>query len=554
MSILKKILLAIGDKNFSTILRRAFDPPRTADQTEEEHEAQRPFQVLTEEVLHRVFLSELLDLEQPDILIIHDLLLPSEAESKEENQRELLQLISKWRLQFEGQLRVVVISERDKRDPFLQALVAHNVLDIFAEREFYAETVVKQLSEPPRYSNVSAYSMHTYTDSLLMQETVEEENTTPPQTTDTGTPAITKRLFNQVSSFVKEKRDALQESRKASQEKSIEFDLKPSDEEPAQHETIQEVAGTEEVETQLPIAEDVDIEVETVAIERPDEPESVGLDEELESKSQAVTDLPTRKEQKRSKRKEKPVEIKQPSSIVYQDRLIGKLSIAVTSLGHNVGSTHVSLQVATYLKRKGLSVAVVEGSRSGDFNRLRELFGDFSNQNEMIDSYFTVDGIHHYPYQDGEESVVPFLTNYQAIVIDVGAYGDSPSIMEYYRAQKRLVVASGTDWKLALIGNFIEKYGKVPFDLCIPMADEDLIKDVTEIYEGATTFRALPFHRNPYKQQTSTEQVLDAMYSSYAKAGVPHTGVDRMKWLVGLTSGVAAACIVGMAYMYFFLN
>ena len=558
MIVLKKILLAIGDENFSTILRNAFEPPKPMEQSEDVYNANRQFHVLAEEALHRVFLPELLELEKPDILIIHDLLLPSEAESKEENQRELLQLIAVWRLQFEGQLRVVVISERDKRDPFLQALVANNVLDIFADREFYADTLVKQLVEPPRYSNVSAYSLHDYTQALLQEaeELAEVEANTVSTNSSAGAPAITKRFLNQISSFVKDKRQVVQEFREPTQ-------ASPEQEmaEPEEEYVFDAVAETEEAATDLfetPVASihiqtepmPVVVKRETVPVETV--PEEVDVEPPLEQEQKAVVDIPTRKEQKRSKRKESLVEITQPSSVVYQDRLLGRLTIAVTSLGHNVGSTHVSLQVATYLKRKGLTVAIVEGSQSGDFLRLRELFAEDGDVVNLVDPYFTVEGIHHYPYRAGEESIVPFLTDYQAIVIDIGAYADSPSIMEYFRAQKRLVVASGTDWKLALIGKFIEKYGKVSFDLCIPMADDSLIKDVSNIYEGTTTFRALPFHRNPYTQQATTEQVLDDMYSSYAEAGIRRDGINRMKWVVGLSSGVAAACIAGMTYMYFF--
>ncbi|WP_281864822.1 hypothetical protein [Planomicrobium okeanokoites] len=140
-----KVLMAVGEKNLSQILKGNF--------------VDAGFEVAQEEVLHRDYLDEKIDFERPDLLILHDRQLPSQYDDKQQNEEELIKLIEKWRRIYDTQMRVVVMCERERKDPFLGQLVSRNVLDIFNERQIPTASFIQQLQSPPKYMNVARYGL-----------------------------------------------------------------------------------------------------------------------------------------------------------------------------------------------------------------------------------------------------------------------------------------------------------------------------------------------------------------------------------------------------------
>ena len=136
-----RVLLAVGEPTLTAILKK--------------HLVESGFDVVDQEVFHRNYLQEMIDLEQPSMVVIHDYYLQSDCKDQQEKDREILQMIDYWRLQFDGQLRVVYLCERERSDSFLGALVARNVFDIFYKREIPTQLFIQQLKEPAKYSNVA---------------------------------------------------------------------------------------------------------------------------------------------------------------------------------------------------------------------------------------------------------------------------------------------------------------------------------------------------------------------------------------------------------------
>lgn len=157
-----KVLMAVGEKNLSQILKGNF--------------IDAGFEVAQEEVLHRDYLDEKIDFERPDLLILHDRQLPSQFDDKQQNEEELIKLIEKWRRIYDTQMRVVVMCERERKDPFLGQLVSRNVLDIFNERQIPTATFIQQLQSPPKYINVARYGL-TESDIESLMETGEKPAT-----------------------------------------------------------------------------------------------------------------------------------------------------------------------------------------------------------------------------------------------------------------------------------------------------------------------------------------------------------------------------------------
>lgn len=141
---MKKVMLAVGDKNYSDILKEIF------------REHKDKFE-LCQEVLHRNYLEELIEVEKPDIIIIHDYYLPSDKTSEEERDQELLELVRKFRITYDASLRIVFLCERPTGDIFLSTLVSMGIMDIFNKRAFDIEEFIQQLIDKPRFSKVEKF-------------------------------------------------------------------------------------------------------------------------------------------------------------------------------------------------------------------------------------------------------------------------------------------------------------------------------------------------------------------------------------------------------------
>lgn len=158
---MKRILLAIGEPNYSKILRDRFKP------------YPEEFAVLEQEVLHHKYLIEILEQEQPEILIVHDYYLQTEKVTDGDKEIEWLNFIETIRTQFDDSIRVVFLCERNKGDVFLSELVSRNVLDIFNSNSINVHDLIEQLMEKARYSNVAKFKVGTTYTIPLSSEDVQ---------------------------------------------------------------------------------------------------------------------------------------------------------------------------------------------------------------------------------------------------------------------------------------------------------------------------------------------------------------------------------------------
>jgi len=152
-----RVLLAVGDPNYVQILRG--------------HLVGIGFDVIENDVFHRRFLQEIIEMEQPDTVILHDTFLPSDFDSKDEQEEEILSLIEYWRIQYRDRIRVVYLCHREKSDPFLGKLVARNVLDIFYTRSIPTQLLLEQLKKPAEFANVARLGVGIYE---FQEEEIEE--------------------------------------------------------------------------------------------------------------------------------------------------------------------------------------------------------------------------------------------------------------------------------------------------------------------------------------------------------------------------------------------
>lgn len=137
------VLLAVGNENVSNILRKYINNA--------EH-----LQLINQEVMHFQYLDEIIELHDPDLLIVHDVFLPSETTGKKEREEEWLNFFHSTRQKYDN-LRIVFLCERTKDDVFLNQIIGIGVLDIFNETAIDMVKFIEQLSSPARYANVAKF-------------------------------------------------------------------------------------------------------------------------------------------------------------------------------------------------------------------------------------------------------------------------------------------------------------------------------------------------------------------------------------------------------------
>ncbi|MFT9495742.1 MULTISPECIES: hypothetical protein [Bacillota] len=154
----KKVLIAVGDKSYTDILKQTFSRHR-------DH-----FILSSQEVFHRRFLREIVEHENPDYLIIHDYYLESDFVRPEQKDKELLTFIRNFRIKYEDSLRIVFLCERPKGDTLLSSLAAMGVMDIINTNSFDLDDFIVQLIEKPRFSRVEKFLVP----SQQLEPTIEE--------------------------------------------------------------------------------------------------------------------------------------------------------------------------------------------------------------------------------------------------------------------------------------------------------------------------------------------------------------------------------------------
>lgn len=173
------------------------------------------------------------------------------------------------------------------------------------------------------------------------------------------------------------------------------------------------------------------------------------------------------------------------------------MTVGVMGVEKGVGTTHSSLMTASYYRKKGYSVAIVEWGEQEAFSRIRDIYEGGGSKSE--EDVFVIKRIHHYPRFSEKQLSRLRKEGYQVIVVDFGKYQDF--LLSYYNdLDLQLLVGHGIDWKIHELGQIV---GSVPEPLCadwkilLPFGDDEERLDVQKLC-NVKAF-SIPFHKNPYQ-------------------------------------------------------
>lgn len=446
-----------------------------------------------EEVFHRKYLNDTIELLSPSMVIIHDLYLPSDLENPEERDLEMLQLIEYWRTEYDNDLRVVYFCVREKQDSFLSDLVARNVLDIFNERQVSLKMIREQLSDTPRFKNVQRFgtgniSVEFIEDGTVeskFQEEIDGDNSNGNDGNLEDQPSIAngrRELGKKIS----------QTAGKTISNTAVKLGSLGT------HLSEHALKGTELGKKGVGLATKT---AGTIKDLIPTGPASDINSQELMMED--ILDL-------------MPVELDVTKRI--KPAIIGTVLIAVAGVRPHMGATYTSISIASYLEKLGHSVAIIESNNSQDFDRIHSLY-----EGEKIflkkDHYFEIDGIHHYKYRE-VFNLNELYSLYEYVIMDFGDLQTATGyIDEFQRAHVRCVLCSGDEWKKQWIDEFLYRNNLDKTDclFIIPSGTDDKRKNIREMlnYDGVLPF---PTEENPYSPSREAEEVIIEVLGTYLKS------------------------------------
>lgn len=171
--------------------------------------------------------------------------------------------------------------------------------------------------------------------------------------------------------------------------------------------------------------------------------------------------------------------------IVFTERIIGTVIIALTGTNSGSGTTYNTIQIASYLNSCGFNVACVE-MVDPDVNTASFKFLDEGNQKQTkIEKGFHLNGIDFYKEVDQEKYIQIIHAQYQYVVVDLGGILTSTLVKpvegkyfkEFLRAHLSILCTRPAVWDFPYLISYIDKLltnsWSKQINLSINLADDE---------------------------------------------------------------------------------
>lgn len=231
--------------------------------------------------------------------------------------------------------------------------------------------------------------------------------------------------------------------------------------------------------------------------------------------------------------------------IVTLDRIIGTVIVAVMGVESKAGSTHQSIVIANYLKKKGYSVGIVEANNSNDFTVIENAYQgtpDFKGNT----THFTIEGVTYYKTNKKHEMSEFVTAGHNYLILDIGSFAESEWRNEFYRASVQIVMGAGSEWRQNKIRRFRDIHKQTDqsnWMYCIPFVEKLTIQDIRKQMPGNQIHR-LPVHPDPYRSLEQTDHVLYKILRSYMGDGKHGVSKKMLYSIIGVFGVVIVVLIV----------
>ena len=203
--------------------------------------------------------------------------------------------------------------------------------------------------------------------------------------------------------------------------------------------------------------------------------------------------------------------------VVFMEKLVGTVVIAVGGTSRGVGCTYTSIAIAAFLERQKHDVAVVELNENPV---LFSLEGEDS-QKGLLNSCFKSKGIDFYcqnPYNQKINLGEVLRAGYNYVIVDLGcllqrdengAVKKSPWYDELNRATLRIVVAGSAVWQLQNLAGCLNEADSTGWNILFAMPDVSFFQQIKQEIEQKAY--ATVFNPDPWKVNEQQEIVFSGL-------------------------------------------
>lgn len=211
------------------------------------------------------------------------------------------------------------------------------------------------------------------------------------------------------------------------------------------------------------------------------------------------------------------IKIIQKKETIVQNQIIGSVFIGVANSVRGAGSTFISMALASYIKKLGQSVAIIEMNPDPQLGNL---------SSDKTKRKITIDGIDIYymKKKDNEFPIPPLVSNYKYIVADLGVlkriekgiYANNNNYFEFSRSTIPILMVSGSSWKWGEVFPYLLDDNFENWTIYVSPTSNDtkkiIYKDLSQ-YTKKVYF--LPYIENPYIPSDELCKVFDSSLGSF---------------------------------------
>lgn len=190
---------------------------------------------------------------------------------------------------------------------------------------------------------------------------------------------------------------------------------------------------------------------------------------------------------------------------------VNKVVLGIAGSQERIGTTHFTIMLAAYLRKRGYMVAVVEYNQ----NPALQAAGDYLGCKFFPEEgSFNYEGVDYYP--DGEETKLAGVIGkcYNFILVDFGDFSTC-DLVSYNKSDVRFILAGAKPWEVEHVNHIFETVTKETFfgyNYIFNFTNE---KERTEIREGMDVIEKvyfLEYESNPfaYHDMPDMEEILGA--------------------------------------------
>lgn len=121
---------------------------------------------------------------------------------------------------------------------------------------------------------------------------------------------------------------------------------------------------------------------------------------------------------------------------------VNKIMVGLCGSQERVGTTHHSILLANFLRKKGYMVALVEANESKAFQSIQKSF-----EEKMFGDYFSLNGVDYYPGASPTQIGNILGKSYNFILVDFGSYQSADSIV-FNKCDVRIIVTGSRPWEV----------------------------------------------------------------------------------------------------------